>query len=108
MSVVVDDRVHAQRMANLAKGDAVRLWRAEQKRLMTVERAVALLKDPPEQADRWKVGQLLQAIPQVGPKKVAVLLSVSRISPTTTLGNMSPRQRLDLSVALEMWQEFKR
>jgi hypothetical protein len=55
-----------------------------------------ILAAPPEHVSTAKVVDLLVALPKVGPAKAARLLNKARISQTKTVGDLSPRQRIQL------------
>ena len=58
--------------------------------------ALDLILEPPDFIETMKVQDLLLAIPKYGKVKTGKTLQLSRISPTKTVGGMSPRQRTEL------------
>ena len=55
-----------------------------------------LLLEPPEYVHSAKVFDLLLAVPKYGRVKVNKVLQLCRISPSKTIGGLSPRQRTEL------------
>ena len=56
----------------------------------------ALLLSPPEYILTAKVSEMLLAVPKYGQVKVNKILAQCRISPSKTIGGLSPRQRAEL------------
>ena len=54
---------------------------------------VDLLNDPPSKIETMKIQDLLLSAPKMGRVKVDKLLRTCRISPSKTVGGLSPRQR---------------
>jgi hypothetical protein len=80
----------------------VRRQRAQLKRDLKTGRCAIeeLLIDPPAFVLTAKVADLLLALPKYGPVKVNKLLGRCRIAPAKTVGDLSPRQRNELSALL--------
>jgi hypothetical protein len=55
-----------------------------------------LLLSPPEYVLTAKVSEMLLAVPKYGHVKVNKILAQCRISPSKTIGGLSPRQRAEL------------
>lgn len=97
-SMAAPERSVAQRMEALKRANAVRSYRAGVKRDMKQRRVtpVELLLDPPAQLGSMKVFDLLIATPKWGRVKVQKTLNQTRVSPSKTVGGLSPRQRAEL------------
>lgn len=95
---VAPERSLAQRMEALQRANAVRTKRARLKRELKAGRVGinGLLLDPPEYLETAKVSDLLLAVPKYGRVKVNRILAQCRISPSKTIGGLSPRQRAEL------------
>jgi hypothetical protein len=93
------DRTHDQRLRALAHGNQIRTARARLKRDLKAGRRgfVDVLTDPPDEILTMKIIELVLATPQVGRTKANRALVVCRVSPTKTIGGLSPRQRNDLA-----------
>jgi len=91
----VPDRSFDQRMSALDQANEIRTYRANLKRDVKAGRAniVDLLNDPPSKIETMKIYDLLLSTPKMGRVKVNKLLRACRISPSKTVGGMSPRQR---------------
>jgi hypothetical protein len=87
-----------QRMAALERANDIRTKRAKLKKDLRGGRANAqsLLLSPPEYLQTAKVSELLLAVPKYGHVKVNKILAQCRISPSKTIGGLSPRQRAEL------------
>jgi hypothetical protein len=85
-------------MAALKRANDIRTKRAKLKRNLKNGRAnpQALLLSPPEYILTAKVSELLLAVPKYGQVKVNKILALCRISPSKTIGGLSPRQRAEL------------
>jgi hypothetical protein len=96
------DRSLQQRLDALEKANTVRTYRAELKKDIAAARedadAVLVSSDP--LLATMKVGDLLLAVPGLGRVKVNYLFRRLGISPSKTVGGLSPRQRGQLLVAL--------
>jgi hypothetical protein len=87
-----------QRMEALKRANQIRTRRAKLKRELRGGRTSpqALLLSPPEYLLTAKVSDILLAVPKFGQVKVNKILSQCRISPSKTIGGLSPRQRAEL------------
>ena len=87
-----------QRMDALQKANVIRTRRAQLKRDLKAGRLSihALLLKPPEYVETAKVFDMLLAVPKYGRVKVNKVLQLCRISPSKTIGGLSPRQRTEL------------
>jgi hypothetical protein len=88
----------SQRMSALKRANEIRTKRARLKQNLKDGRAnpQALLLSPPEYILTAKVSELLLAVPKYGQVKVNKILALCRISPSKTIGGLSPRQRAEL------------
>jgi hypothetical protein len=100
------ERTDEQRMEALLKANSVRLARAKLKQDLKAKRVdiVALLADPPEWLLTARIYELLLAIPKLGRTKVGRLTILTRISPSTTMGGLTRRQRAELAGAIRKWR----
>lgn len=98
MSVLTPERSLGQRRAALLRANEIRTVRADMKRDLKAGRVSIhdLLLDPPEWLETMKVFDLMLSIPKYGRVKVNKILSTCRMSPSKTIGGMSPRQRTEL------------
>lgn len=87
-----------QRMDALSKANDIRTRRAQLKRDLKAGRVSihTLLMEPPEYLETAKVFDMLLAVPKYGRVKVNKILQICRISPSKTIGGLSPRQRDEL------------
>ena len=87
-----------QRMDALKRANEIRTERARLKRDLKAGRSHihGLLLDPPDYLETAKVFDLLLAVPKYGRVKVNKVLQLCRISPSKTIGGLSPRQRTEL------------
>ena len=92
------ERSLVQRMEALQRANEIRTRRAALKRDLKAGRASIhlLLMDPPEFIETAKVFDMLLAVPKYGRVKVNKVLQLCRISPSKTIGGLSPRQRTEL------------
>ena len=92
------ERSLAQRMEALNEANRIRTERARLKRKLKDGGAniAVLLRDPPDYILTAKVSEMLMAVPKYGQVKVNKILSQCRISPSKTIGGLSPRQRAEL------------
>lgn len=92
------ERSFIQRMDALGSANRIRVYRANLKRDLKSEKVSihALLLDPPEDLGTMKIFDLLLACPKYGRVKVNKVLQLCRISPSKTIGGLSPRQRTEL------------
>jgi hypothetical protein len=88
----------SQRMAALKRANEIRTKRAKLKRDLRAGRTnpQGLLLSPPEYVLTAKVSEMLLAVPKYGQVKVNKILAQCRISPSKTIGGLSPRQRAEL------------
>ena len=91
-----------QRMEALQRANEIRTSRAQLKRDLKSGRASIhrLLLDPPEWVETAKVFDMLLAVPKYGRVKANKILTQCRISPSKTIGGLSPRQRAELVALL--------
>lgn len=96
------DRSLVQRMDALGEANRVRSWRKDLKADLKAGRKSVrqVIARPPAEVETMKVMDLLLAAPKVGRVKANKLLARERISPSKTVGGMSPRQRVQLVAAL--------
>jgi hypothetical protein len=92
------ERSLTQRMDALQRANQIRTKRAKLKRDLRTGRVKpqGLLLSPPEYIQTAKVSEMLLAVPKYGQVKVNKILSQCRISPSKTIGGLSPRQRAEL------------
>ena len=85
-------------MDALKRANEIRTRRARLKRDLKAGRVQiqGLLLDPPEYLLTAKVFDLLLAVPKYGRVKANKVLTQCRISPSKTIGGLSPRQRAEL------------
>lgn len=96
------DTSRRNRMAALERANEIRLERAKFKKALKsgrVSLAEALL-DPPDCLKTAKVVDLLLAMPRYGRVKANKIVTQCRISPSKTVGGLSPRQRDELIALL--------
>jgi hypothetical protein len=96
------ERSLVQRMEALQHANEVRSNRATLKRNLKAGRASIhdLLRNPPAYVETAKVFDMLLAVPKYGRVKANKILSTCRISPSKTIGGLSPRQRDELIASL--------
>lgn len=82
----------------LQGANVIRTYRATLKRNLKAERIKIhdLLLEPPEQIHTMKVFDLMLACPKYGRVKVNKVLQLCRVSPSKTIGGLSPRQRTEI------------
>jgi hypothetical protein len=92
------ERSLVQRMEALQRANEIRTKRAALKRDLKAGKVSIhdLLLEPPEYVHSAKVFDLLLAVPKYGRVKVNKVLQLCRISPSKTIGGLSPRQRTEL------------
>jgi hypothetical protein len=85
-------------MEALKRANEIRTRRAKLKRDLRAGRTnpQGLLLSPPEYVLTAKVSEMLLAVPKYGHVKVNKILAQCRISPSKTIGGLSPRQRAEL------------
>jgi hypothetical protein len=88
----------SQRMEALKRANDIRTRRAKLKRDLRAGRTnpQGLLLSPPDYVLTAKVSEMLLAVPKYGQVKVNKILAQCRISPSKTIGGLSPRQRAEL------------
>jgi S13-like protein len=91
-------RSHEQRITALGHANKIRSERAQLKRDLKAgrKRIHDLLLEPPEWIETMKIFDLILACPKYGQIKTTKVLQQCRISPSKTIGGMSPRQRTEL------------
>ncbi len=96
--IAAPERSLTQRMDALQRANDIRSRRAQLKRDLKAGRQQIseLLQQPPDYLGTAKVFDLLLAVPKYGRVKVSKILSTCRISPSKTIGGLSPRQRDEL------------
>ncbi len=96
---VPPERSLEQRRAGLARANEIRTYRAHLKRdLKAGHRSIdSLLTSPPDEILTAKVVNLLFAVPKYGRVKITKILTQCEISPSKTIGGLSPRQRAELA-----------
>lgn len=89
------ERSRAQRMAALEHANEVRTKRAQLKRDLGGGRCTigTLLVDPPDCIATMRLFDLILSLPKYGRVRVNKVLAQCRISPSKTVGGLSPRQR---------------
>lgn len=99
---VAPARTVLQRMEALERANDVRSRRKDLKRDLKAGRQSVheLILSPPGYLETAKVFDLLLAAPKVGRVKANKVLTVARISPSKTIGGLSPRQRSELVALL--------
>ena len=85
-------------MDALNRANEIRSRRAQLKRDLKAGRASIhqILLQPPDYVETAKVSDMLLAVPKYGRVKVNKVLVSCRISPSKTIGGLSPRQRAEL------------
>ena len=89
-------------MDALGRANDIRTQRAKLKRDLKAGRASIhdLLLEPPAYLETAKVFDIILAVPKYGRVKVGKILTECRISPSKTIGGLSPRQRAELVSAI--------
>lgn len=89
-----------QRDLALQRANHVRLTRARvraelkgETRAAAAAIAADLLTNPPEWAETWQIGDLLEALPRVGQVAAASICNYAHALPTRRLRDLTPRQR---------------
>ncbi len=98
MTTHTPERSLQQRMDALERANQIRIRRAHFKRDLKLGRisAHAYLLDPPEWLCTMKIFDLLMATPKIGRVKAHRALKYLRVSPSKTVGGLSPRQRMEI------------
>jgi hypothetical protein len=96
------ERSLSQRMDALHRANAIRSQRAQLKKDLKAGRKAIhqILTEPPDYVETAKVFDLLLHVPKYGRVKVNKILAQCRISPSKTIGGLSPRQRSELVALL--------
>jgi hypothetical protein len=96
------ERSLAQRMDALQEANRVRTYRAGLKDELKAgeKQLVDMLLDPPAEVETMKVFDLMLAAPKIGRVKANKVLQRARVSPSKTIGGLSPRQRAQLVAVL--------
>ncbi|MGH3085307.1 MAG: integration host factor, actinobacterial type [Gaiellaceae bacterium] len=91
-------RSAAQRLEALRRANEIRIGRAQLKKDLATGsvRITDILATPPECAKTQTIDDLLLALPNYGPVRVARLLAHCRTSPSKTVAGLSERQRQEL------------
>ena len=97
-SSAAPERSLTQRMEALNEANRIRTRRAQLKKDLRTGRSNinVLLLSPPDYILSAKVSDMLLAVPKYGHVKVNKILAQCRISPSKTIGGLSPRQRAEL------------
>ena len=92
------ERSLVQRMDALGKANEIRSRRARMKKDIKAGRMQihGVLLDPPYFVETAKVFEMLLCVPKYGRVKADKLLRQCKISPSKTVGGLSPRQRSEL------------
>lgn len=92
------ERSLSQRKEALSKANDIRSRRALLKKDLKAGRKLIhqILADPPGFVETAKVFDLLLHVPKYGRVKANKILGQCRISPSKTIGGLSPRQRTEL------------
>lgn len=85
-------------MDALQRANKIRSLRAQLKRDLKAgrRRAHDLILEPPEWLETMKLFDLILAMPKYGRVKVNKIHVQARISPSKTVGGLSPRQRTEI------------
>jgi hypothetical protein len=97
-STPIPERTLMQRKEALRRANEIRTQRALLKRDLRSGRVVIqdLLLDPPAYLETAKIFDIMLAVPKYGRVKITKVLQLCRISPSKSIGGMSPRQRTEL------------
>lgn len=95
---IASGRSTQQRMEALERAHTIRRRRARLKLDVRAARVdvVALLLETPDWMESMRLYDLLMAMPKVGRVKANRVLRDTGISPSKTLGGLSPRQRSEI------------
>jgi hypothetical protein len=98
LETAVPERTREQRMKALRRANEIRTRRAQLKRDLKAGKVKIeqLLLDPPEYVLSAKAFDMILAVPKYGRVKANKILVSCRISPSKTIGGLSPRQRTEL------------
>jgi hypothetical protein len=102
MVVTTPERSLEQRREGLEKANTIRFQRALlKKQLKSGEVSIfTLLENPPDFIIMMKLSKLLLSVPKYGDVKVNKILIQCVISPSKTVGGLSPRQKASLVMLL--------
>lgn len=89
-----------QRSHALSRAQWVRSERARARREMTAEHAAAVVLDPPDWAATWRLGDMLAAIPGVGPRRLGRLLRRAGGDHLCPLASVEPQVAAQLASQL--------
>lgn len=97
-TMAAPERSLIQRMEALNRANEIRTKRASLKRDLKSSRVSihGLLLEPPEYLHSMKVFDLMMATPKYGRVKCNKVLQLCRVSPSKTIGGLSPRQRTEI------------
>ena len=97
-TLATPERSLVQRMDALQRGNDIRTKRATLKRDLKYGRVSVhdTLLEPPEYIYSMKIFDLILSVPKYGRVKVNKVLQLCRISPSKTIGGLSPRQRTEV------------
>lgn len=98
MRSLAPDRSLVQRMEALGKANEIRTKRATLKRDLKAGKVSVhdVLLEPPEYLLSAKAFDVILAVPKYGRVKVNKILQLCRVSPSKTIGGLSPRQRTEI------------
>lgn len=101
----MSEQLNVQAMEALAKANAVRIAKAEDKK--AIKRGdldpTVLLSDTPEHWRKAQLIELLLAMPRVGQHRAKRWCVIENVSPNRPLGKLTERQKLMLSIHLDVW-----
>lgn len=100
LTVEAPDRGFQQRKDALANANAIRTWRKEQKEFMSGSRAIQLIWNPCDNARTWPIGDLLKALPNIGPTKRDRLLLAAEVDYTTPLMHLTHTMQVSLTALI--------
>lgn len=102
MTVEAPERSLSQRREALGKANHIRAERAKLKKKLKARRIsiYTLIVNPPGYIETMKVFDLIVAAPKYGRVKANKVLLVCRVSPSKTIGGLSPRQRSEIAAQL--------
>ena len=91
-AAAVPERTHEQRMRALRRANEIRSKRAQLKRDLKAGKVKveSLLRDPPDYVLSAKAFDMILAVPKYGRVKANKILTQCRISPSKTIGGLSP------------------
>lgn len=97
--------VNSKVLGNLAKANAIRLERAQDKRRIGDGElsAAMVLRTVPVQWEKAEVVDLLIAMPHVGRVKAKKWCQMATVNPHRTIGEMTHRERATLARTIDTW-----